>query len=266
MNLDIDGIVPIIPTPFEPNEAIAWDDFDNAIEFAIANGACAVCMPAYASEFYKLSEQERLSLVARAVERTAGRIPVIAQVNSPSLRLAIKWAGKAMDIGASAICSASPRLFPLAESDIADYFDTLMASLRVPFVLQDFNPGGPTLSTATLARLHHKHSHFRYVKLEEPLLSGKVQAIIEATQGGLGVLEGWGGMYTLELAGAGIAGVVPGLGLTDVLDRFSGWQRRGKTMRLGRCSKPYFPRLFIAFRISSCFIMPKSAYCALGES
>ena len=218
-SLLIDGIVPIIPTPFHQDESIAWDDLDSLIDFAVAAGACAVCLPAYASEFYKLSEDERLRIVQRAAQQARGRVPVIAQVNSASQRLAIEWTQRVTDAGASAVCSASPRLFPLPESDLFDYFDGLLATLRVPFLMQDFNPGGSSMSVATLARLQQKHPHFRYVKLEEPMLSSKVTAIREATSGGLGVLEGWGGMYTLELAQAGIAGVVPGLGLTDVLDR-----------------------------------------------
>ncbi len=227
-NFLIDGIVPIIPTPFDQNEAIAWEDLDSLIDFAVAAGACAVCLPAYASEFYKLSEEERLGIVQRAVQHARGRVAVIAQVNSASQRLAIEWAKRVTDAGASAVCSASPRLFPLPEADLFDYFDGLLATLRVPFVMQDFNPGGSSMSVATLARLHQKHPHFRYVKLEEPMLSSKVIAIREATGGGLGTLEGWGGMYTLELAHAGIAGVVPGLGLTDVLDRVFRASKAGK--------------------------------------
>jgi 4-hydroxy-tetrahydrodipicolinate synthase len=35
----------------------------------------------------------------------------------------------------------------------------------------------------------------------------------------VGVLEGWGGLYILELVPAGICGVMPGLPLTELLDR-----------------------------------------------
>jgi 4-hydroxy-tetrahydrodipicolinate synthase len=236
MTLQIDGIVPIIPTPFEANEEISWEDFDRLVDFAVTSGACAVCLPAYASEFYKLSEEERLAVVQRAVARSAGRLPVIAQVNYPSLKLAVTAAARAREAGASAICSAAPRLFAMPESDLVAYFDGLLRSIPVPFVLQDFNPGGPSLSVAALARLHHDHPHFRYVKLEEPMMAAKVAAIREATNGGLGVLEGWGGMYTLELAPVGIAGVVPGLGLADLLDRVFRLARQGR----GEEARPLF--------------------------
>jgi 4-hydroxy-tetrahydrodipicolinate synthase len=219
MSFQIDGIVPIIPTPFEESEAISWSDLDRLIDFAVAAGACAVCLPAYASEFYKLSEEERLAIASHAVRRSAGRVPVIAQVNYPSVRLAIAAAERAVDAGASAICSAAPRLFALSDSDLLRHFGQLLSAVPVPFILQDFNPGGASLSVAALSELHRRYPHFRYVKLEEAHLAGKVEAIRQATDGGLGVLEGWGGMYTLELVPAGIAGVVPGLALTDLLRR-----------------------------------------------
>jgi 4-hydroxy-tetrahydrodipicolinate synthase len=55
----IDGIIPIIPTPFNEEQEITWEDLGDLIEFARAAGARAFCLPAYASELYKLSEAEQ---------------------------------------------------------------------------------------------------------------------------------------------------------------------------------------------------------------
>ena len=45
----------------------------------------------------------------------------------------------------------------------------------------------------------------------------------------VGVLEGWGGEYMLELLPAGIVGVMPGLALVDVLQRVWDLARAGRT-------------------------------------
>ncbi|MBK5295286.1 MAG: dihydrodipicolinate synthase family protein [Acidobacteriia bacterium] len=216
-SLQIRGIVPIIPTPFNSEEHIAWDELRNLIDFAYAVDVSAVCLPAYASEFYKLSEDERTRLVAEAVFHARGRVPVIGQVNYPAAGQAAKSAAHLQTCGASAICVAVPRLFPLSERDLLRYFDRILKAIDVTLIVQDFNPGGPSVSPRFIRDLHREHPHFRYVKLEEPLMASKVEAILEETNAGVGVLEGWGGMYMMELAPAGICGVMPSLGLADVL-------------------------------------------------
>jgi 4-hydroxy-tetrahydrodipicolinate synthase len=215
----IQGIVPIIPTPFTREEAVDWEALPALIDFAHSAGACAVCLPAYASEFYKLNESERAGLISQAVRHSAGRIPVIAQVNSASPAQVVEAALVAVKAGAAAINVAVPRQFPLSEADLGRYFDRILGAVDLPFVIQDFNPGGPTMTPPFIADLHRAHANLRYVKLEEPLMGAKVQAILEATGGGVGVLEGWGGMYMMDLIPLGISGVLPGLGMTDLLAR-----------------------------------------------
>src|SRR4029077_1738884 len=41
----------------------------------------------------------------------------------------------------------------------------------------------------------------------------------DATRHEVGVLEGWGGMYTLDLIASGICGLMPGLGAADLLQK-----------------------------------------------
>ena len=52
-----------------------------AVEFAARVGVSAVCLPAYGSEFYKLSEAERGAVVDTAVSASQGRVLVIGQSN-----------------------------------------------------------------------------------------------------------------------------------------------------------------------------------------
>ena len=225
--IHIDGVIPIVPTPFNEDETIDLGSLRRLIDFARAAGACAVCLPAYASEFYKLSEGERRLVVEEAVKAAAGRIPVIGQVNYPSARLAVESALFAQKAGATAIAAAVPRLFSLGERDLFRYFDRLLKALDIPLIIQDFNPGGVTIGPDFIASLHKAHPHFCYVKLEDPLMGAKVKAIRDITQDEVGVIEGWGGMYMMELIPAGICGVMPGLGLTDLLTRVFRFLQQG---------------------------------------
>ncbi len=214
---NINGIVPIVPTPFTAEEKIDWPALRRLVDFACAAGACAMCLPAYASEFYKLSENERLRVVGQAVQQAAGRIPVFAQVNFVSARQALESAREAEKCGASAIAVAVPRIFTFSELDLYRYFDRILSSIDLPLLIQDVNPQGPTITAGFISDLHRVHPHLRWIKLEEPLMSPKVVSILQATDGDVGVLEGWGGMYMLDLIPAGICGVMPGLAVTDLL-------------------------------------------------
>jgi dihydrodipicolinate synthase/N-acetylneuraminate lyase len=213
----IHGIVPIIPTPFGENQEVDWESLRALVDFACAGGACAMCLPAYASEFYKLSEDERRRAISEAVQQASGRIPVVGQVNAFSAKGATETALDAQRSGANAVSVSVPRLFPLGERDILRYFDRILSAIDIPLVIQDFNPGGPTVSLEFIRDLHRTHPHFRYIKLEEPMMAAKVEAIVQKTSGEVGVLEGWGGMYMLELIPAGICGVMPSLGAVDIL-------------------------------------------------
>ena len=225
----VQGVVPIIPTPFKADQEVDWESLRALVDFACASGASAMCLPAYASEFYKLSEDERRRAISETVKQAAGRIPVIGQVNAFSARQAAETALDAQRTGADAISISVPRLFPLGERDILRYFDRILSVIDVPLVIQDFNPGGPTVSLDFIATLHRAHPHFRYVKLEEPMMASKVEAVVQKMSGEVGVLEGWGGMYMLELIPAGICGVMPSLGAADILARVFRLAKQGGT-------------------------------------
>jgi len=214
---EIDGVLPVIPTPFTRDGDLDWAALDGLLEFAISARVCGVVLPAYASEFYKLRDAERRELVFRAISILNGRLPVVAQVNHVSTAYAAETARDLERAGAAAISVAVPRVFGLRERDLLRYFDRILQAITVPLVIQDFNPGGATVSVEFVKSLHGQHMHFQYLKLEEPMMSGKVQSILEATHGAVGVIDGWGGTYMLELIDAGICGVMPGLAVSDLL-------------------------------------------------
>ena len=117
------------------------------------------------------------------------------------------------------ISLAVPRLFALSDEDLLRYLTTVLSGVSLPCLIQDFNPGGATIDPDFVVRLLTKCPNLRYLKLEEPLCAAKVAAIRDATGDRVGVLEGWGGLYMMELIPAGICGVMPGLGMADLLNR-----------------------------------------------
>ena len=214
----ISGVVPIVPTPFVPGS----EDIDTAalrrlVDFAVDAEAAAICLPAYGSEFYKLTDQERLDVVEVAVDQAGGRLPVMAQCNHGSAQGAAALARRNTEVGAEVVSFALPRQFPLTDGDQFDYARAVCDAVSAPVLIQDWNPSGSSVGAEFCAKLAAVCPNFRYIKLEEPRMGPKVRAIIEATDGRVDVFEGWGGLYMLELVPTGIVGIMPGLALTDRL-------------------------------------------------
>ena len=84
----ISGVVPNRPRrrSCPVSEAIDTAALRGLVDFAVEAEAAAICLPAYGSEFYKLTEPERLEVVEVAVDQAGGRLPVMAQCNHGSAR------------------------------------------------------------------------------------------------------------------------------------------------------------------------------------
>ena len=212
------GVVPVVLTPFGPDESIDIESLASVVDWIAGRGLAGMCLPAYGSEFYKLTEAERDQVVQVAVEANRGRVPVVAQANHVSSRVAAELARRYSDMGADVISFAIPRQFGSSDHDIIEYCAAVAAATPRPILIQDFNPGGPTIGGAIVTEVLDRCDNFGFVKLEDPMMVDRLIAIRSATAGRVGILEGWGGLYMLEGVAAGIDGIMPGAAIADLLD------------------------------------------------
>lgn len=243
------GVIPIIPTPFTETEEIDEPALKRLVDFAISSGVQAACLPAYASEFYKLTDEERLRVVEIAVDHAAGRIKIIAQSNHPSLKIAVKLAQANVEAGADLVSLAVPRIFGLAEDSIKEYLSGFLNAVPdTPVLIQDFNPGGSSISVKLITTLMEAHPNFKYLKLEEPLCAPKFEQIIKSTAGKVGLLEGWGGLYMMELIPIGIVGVMPGLAVSDILQKVFRLRKNGEHDKAFDLFEKVMPQIFFSLQ------------------
>ena len=126
----VKGIVPVLPTPFRPDESVDLDSLKRIVRFCAGQGFSAICLPAYASEFYKLGLEERCQLVATAVQAAEGEIQVIAQSNHYSGAHASEIAVQNEKIGADVISVAVPRMFEIGDIDVFRFLAGTGAGLQ----------------------------------------------------------------------------------------------------------------------------------------
>ncbi|MEA1952242.1 MAG: dihydrodipicolinate synthase family protein [Planctomycetota bacterium] len=245
--INIDGVVPVLPVPFHKDESIDEKSLARLAEFTATHGAAAMCLPAYGSEFYKLTEAERERVIGIAIEANAGRIPVVTQANHGSAGVAAQLAKRYASIGADVISFAIPRMFATTDADVLRFCGTICDAVDVPILIQDFNPGGPTIDAEFIETLHRNHPNFSYAKLEEPLIIDKLARIRDRVGDSVGILEGWGGFYMLEAIPLGICGLMPGVPLLEILDRVYRAKKAGEDARAYDLYGSVLP--FIAFTL-----------------
>lgn len=219
MALQIDGIVPIVITPFDGDLRLDEASLQRHVEFCVACGARGLVGPANASEFSTLSDDERRRWLQIVVAASAG-VPVVASVTSGHLQPAVDLARFAIDTGVSAIMSMPPPLLkPSVEGCVAFFSDLAEAIRPVPLIVQNYAPPlGTPLSSAALASLCQQVDNIAFIKEELPpetrMITSTLAAVGDACQG---IFGGQGGIYLVDEFRRGAIGNMPGGHTTDVL-------------------------------------------------
>ena len=202
----LEGVIPILVTPFDEKGRIDVDSLEQLVDFNIGAGVHGVGV-ALGSEIFKFSEAER-DLVARAVVgRVAGRVPVVINSGAPGTDLAVQYSRAAEAAGADALMVIPPHFLPASSEEIADYYRTIDRAVGVPVILQDI-PQAPVPPGLSL-RLAGECGNVRYVKVETLPITSKVAEMTAAAGEVLTVFGGAGGSYFIEEMRRGAQGTMP---------------------------------------------------------
>ncbi|WPC76278.1 dihydrodipicolinate synthase family protein [Vibrio porteresiae] len=109
----IEGIVPVMLTPFTDNNEIDYPGLEKLIDWYIDNGADAFFAVCQSSEMLHLTLAERVELSKFVVDYTAGRIPVISSGHiSPAIEDQIEELNAMAKTGVDAVVLVTNRLDP----------------------------------------------------------------------------------------------------------------------------------------------------------
>lgn len=225
MTQRLQGIFPVLPTPFTAQGAIDPAAMDRVVDFALACGVAGVVFPGFASEVETLQPDERSLLLRRVADRVAARVPIIAGASADTAEAAIGHARAAMDCGIDIAMIQSPKSVGREADAVGAFYGAISSALPgLSILLQNAPaPGGSDLPPATMLEIVRANPAIRYVK-EETLPSG---AAITALVGGkvphlAGVMGGGGARYVTEEYQRDACGAMPALELADAhvaLDR-----------------------------------------------
>src|SRR5579875_4098876 len=97
------GFVPAIVTPFNTDGEIMTDAFSDLVGWLIDIGASGICVAGDNGESWTLDADERARLTRIAVDRAAGRVPVLTGCSAPGSAQTIRYAQAAADAGAAGL-------------------------------------------------------------------------------------------------------------------------------------------------------------------
>lgn len=97
------GFVPAIVTPFSASGEIMTDAFSDIVGWLIEIGADGICVAGDNGESWALDAEERARLTRIAVERSAGRVPVMTGCSAPAAAQTVRYARAAADAGADGL-------------------------------------------------------------------------------------------------------------------------------------------------------------------
>jgi 4-hydroxy-tetrahydrodipicolinate synthase len=217
------GVYVISVTPFTDDGAVDWGSLESLIHFYIGCGVHGITVLGMMGEAQKLSSDESVQVVERALRHVAGRVPVVVGVSAGGIVPLRSLALTAMDAGASAVMVAPPAGLR-TDDQILGYYRQVAAAVGpdVPLIYQDYPQSTAVyLSASLFARLAEAIPSLVMLKLEDcPGLDKLTRIRAEAASAGrrrVSILAGNGGMYFPQFLRRGADGAMTGFAYPDVL-------------------------------------------------
>lgn len=199
-----------IVTPFRENGRIDYEKLDELIDFHCENGTDSIVICGTSGEAATMTEQEHMECVKFTIERTRGRIPVIAGTGSNCTKTAMELSEKAADYGADGVLVVTPYYNKATQNGMIAHFTKVAEAAKVPVVLYNI-PGrtGCGLEAETVAHLVNKVDNIVAIKEASGDFSNIVK-MMELTDGRLDLYSGNDDQIVplMSLGGKGVISVL----------------------------------------------------------
>jgi 4-hydroxy-tetrahydrodipicolinate synthase len=212
----LEGVLPIVHTPFLEDESIDVATLRREIDWAYAQGVNGMGT-GMVSETLRLTFDERIALTHHIAEASAGRGAIFMAVGAESARQAVQFAQEAERAGFDAVMAVPPVTTAVRESLLVDYFRRLADAIAIPVIVQDASGYvGQAIPLGVYVDLLERYGEEKIVfKPEAAPIGPNLSALRDATGGRARIFEGSGGILLVDSFRRGIAGTMPG---TEVVD------------------------------------------------
>ncbi len=213
----ITGIFNILATPFQADYSVDYDSLKKLTRFQMALGAHGLTILGVMGEAAKLSVDERKAVMDTVVETVAGAIPIVVGASHSQLETCIELSRSAFAAGADGVMIAPPPMADKSDAAILALYSRIAERVDGAIVVQDFPPVNDVfMSPEVMSQIAESIPNARYLKLEDPPLMQKIDAIRQITDK-FEIFGGLGGMFLLEELNRGASGTMTGFAFTEIL-------------------------------------------------
>ena len=147
------GMATALVTPMN-EQGVDYDAFGRLIDFQIEQGINALVAVGTTGENATLEPWEQKEVIRFCVERTAGRVPVIAGTGTNNTEHVLANTKAACEVGADAVLVVTPYYNKATQNGLIKHFTTVADASTVPVILYNV-PGrtGCNLLPKTVAKL-----------------------------------------------------------------------------------------------------------------
>lgn len=124
-----------IITPFHEDGSINFGKLEELIDFQINNHTDAIIICGTTGEASTMTDEEQLECIKIAVDRTNGRVPVIAGTGSNDTRHGITLTKRAAALGVDGVLQVTPYYNKATQKGLIEHFDAIGKACDVPMIL-----------------------------------------------------------------------------------------------------------------------------------
>lgn len=124
-----------IVTPMNYDYSINYAKLGELIDWQIENGTDSIIICGTTGESTTMSDEEHVECIRYAVERTAGRVPVVAGVGSNDTAYAVWLSQEAKKAGADALLHVTPYYNKTSQRGLVRHFTMAADATDLPIIL-----------------------------------------------------------------------------------------------------------------------------------
>ena len=154
-----------IVTPMNQDGSVNFEKLGELIEYQIAHKTDAIIICGTTGESSTLSHEEHLECIKYAIDKTAGRIPVIAGTGSNCTETAIYLSTEAEKYGADGLHLVTPYYNKATQNGLVEHFTAVADSVKIPIILYNVpSRTGCNILPATAIKIAQKSSNVVAIK------------------------------------------------------------------------------------------------------